>query len=509
MTEPLHENAMGLPSAYPARKLAADTAWNLLGQILPLGTALVLIPGMIRELGLPRFGVLSLAWMLIGYFGVFDLGLGRALTQAISARLGRGEECRIPDVIGTCMGLMLALGVLGAAVLAVLSPWVVGRWISVPPGMRKETLAGVLILAASIPFVIQAAGYSGILASHGRFRLLNAIRIPAGMLSYVAPWTVSRFDPGLPCVLGALAASRIVSWGAHAVACNATVRGGALRFGIRRDIAKEVLGVGGWMTVSNVVGPFLVSVDRFLVGSMVSLAAVAYYAVPYDVVTRMWMLPGALSMTLFPAFGVLSVSDRDRAAALHDRGVKAVSLFLFPAAALFVAFAPEGLGAWLGSDFSSHASIVLRILAAGVFVNSLAHTPFALIQGAGRADLVARLHISELVPYLLALVSLIRWRGIEGAALAWIARVWVDGVLMFWLSRRILPSIRMAGTRFSLLSGIALAGFALAAVPSSMPGKIGLLAASFGFFYPAVWFSVLTPEERVAVRGRLRFFRAR
>ena len=488
----------------PTKKLASDTALNLLGQILPLGAAILLVPGLVRALDLPRFGILSLAWMLIGYFGLFDLGLGRALTQAVSARLGRGEGGQVPEVIGTSMAMMLVLGVLGAAVLALLSPWIVGRWMAVPPDLRRETVIAVLILSVSIPFVIQTSGYSGVLTSYGRFRLLNAIRIPTGILSYLAPWIVSRFDAGLPAVLAALAASRLISWGVHAAACAATVPRGVGRRRIRWDLARDLLRVGGWMTVSNVVGPFLVSVDRFLVGSMVSLAAVAYYATPYDVVTRLWMIPGALTMTLFPAFGALSASDRERAALLHDRGVKAVCLSLFPLVALLVAFAPEGLTLWLGSDFAANASLPLRILAAGVFVNSLAHVPFALIQGTGRADLVAKLHLAELIPYLLAVVLLIRWRGIEGAALAWTARVWLDGILMFWLSRRLRPTIRVAPVGFGLLTGVSVAGFLLVTVPRSLPGKGVLLTAVVLLYYLLAWVALLTPGERGAVRDRFR-----
>ncbi|GAB4246156.1 MAG: O13/O129/O135 family O-antigen flippase [Deltaproteobacteria bacterium] len=487
------------------KKLASDTVLNLFGQILPLCAAVLLVPGLVRALGLPRFGVLSLSWMLIGYFGLFDLGLGRALTQAVSAKLGRGEGGGIAEVIGTSMAMMLALGILGAVLLSVLSPWIVGRWVAVPAGLRRETLLAVLILSVSIPFVIQTSGYSGVLSSYGRFRLLNAVRIPTGILSYLAPWIVSRFDARLPAVLAALAASRLISWAAHAAACAATVPRGVARWRVRRDRARELLGVGGWMTVSNVVGPFLVSVDRFLVGSMVSLAAVAYYGTPYDVVSRLWMIPGALTMTLFPAFGALSASDRDRAALLHDRGVKAVCLTLFPLVALLVAFAPEGLAVWLGSDFAANASLPLRLLAAGVFVNSLAHVPFALIQGAGRADLVAKLHLAELIPYLLAVVFLIRWRGIEGAALAWTARVWLDGIMMFRLSRRLLPAIRMVPSRYVLLTAVSVAGFLTVAVPTSLPVKIALLAVVVLIFYLLAWVALLTPRERGAVRERIRF----
>ena len=50
------------------RLLARNTLWNLLGQLLPMVVALVTIPALVRGLGVDRFGVLSLAWIVIGYF---------------------------------------------------------------------------------------------------------------------------------------------------------------------------------------------------------------------------------------------------------------------------------------------------------------------------------------------------------------------------------------------------------------------------------------------------------
>ena len=62
------------------RLLARNTIWNLLGQVLPMVVGVVAIPPLVHSLGVDRFGVLSLAWIIIGYFSLFDLGMGRALT---------------------------------------------------------------------------------------------------------------------------------------------------------------------------------------------------------------------------------------------------------------------------------------------------------------------------------------------------------------------------------------------------------------------------------------------
>src|SRR5690348_387114 len=67
--------------------LARNTGWNLFGQFAPMVVAVFVIPRIIRALGTDRFGALSIAWMVVGYFSLFDLGLGRALTNLVAQKL--------------------------------------------------------------------------------------------------------------------------------------------------------------------------------------------------------------------------------------------------------------------------------------------------------------------------------------------------------------------------------------------------------------------------------------
>jgi O-antigen/teichoic acid export membrane protein len=49
----------------------------------------------------------------------------------------------------------------------------------------------------------------------------------------------------------------------------------------RLALVKPLIRFGGWMTVANVINPIMVQMDRFLIGALLSTAAVAYYTTPY------------------------------------------------------------------------------------------------------------------------------------------------------------------------------------------------------------------------------------
>jgi O-antigen/teichoic acid export membrane protein len=257
------------------------------------------------------------------------------------------------------------------------------------------------------------------------------------------------------------------------------------------------------MTVSNVISPLLVTVDRFLIGGLVSMTAVAYYTTPYEVVTKLLTFPASLTGVMFPAFSASFTEDGEHAAVLFRRSVKSLSLAFFPIMLCTVALAQDVLKLWLGTEFAQHSYRVLQYLAVGVLVNSLAFVPFTLLQGVGRPDQTAALHLIELLPYLGLLWWMIRSYGPEGAAIAWSARVSFDALFLFVLAGRFLPGKSLVRFRTALLPGAALVTLVLAAMLQGPIAKLLFLTITILCYGLVTWFRILTPEERALGQGDL------
>ena len=233
-----------------------------------------------------------------------------------------------------------------------------------------------------------------------------------------------------------------------------------------------------------------------MIAALVSVAAVAYYATPFDAITKLWLVPTALLGVMFPAFSMTFVQDRVRTAVLYERSVKVLLLILFPIIASVVVLAENGLRLWIGPDFAEHSTRVLQWLAVGVFINCLAQVPFALIQGVGRPDVTAKLHLLELPGYLLALWYLSVTYGIKGAAIAWATRALVDALVLFILSKRFLPHESHLSPQTSVVLISSLAVLSLAAQIQSVIFKGIFLPLTILAFVLATWFIVFSPEER-------------
>jgi len=488
------------------RLLARNTIWNLLGQIAPMVVAIVTIPLIVRGMGVERFGVLSLAWVIVGYFGLFDLGIGRALTKFVVDKLAAGQENVIPRLAWTSLLLMLILGVAGTLVTLALSPWLVHRMLKVPQALQAETLQGLYLLAASIPIVTTTAGLRGILEAFQRFRIVNLIRIPLSIFSFVGPLLVLPYSRSLVPVIALLVAARFFGCAVHVWACFSAIPALYKSPSVDGSFVIPLVRFGGWMTVNNVIAPLLSYVDRFLIGALVSVSAVAYYSAPVDMVLRLTVVPVAVVGVLFPAFAMSLNQDPTRAAVLLSRGLKYVFLVIFPVVLVIVTFAPEGLRLWLGTTFALNGASVLRWVAAGAFVNALAILPFVLIQSAGRPDITAWLLAGELPVYWAALWFLTKWLGIEGTAIAWAGRLAVEAVVVFFLSSRWLPAQKPKFlSRLCMAAGGALAVLYSATLLQDLAVKIAFLAVTLLAFGIAGWFWGLAPAERnYLIQDRMR-----
>jgi len=91
--------------------------WSMTGSVIPLFAAVITIPYLVEALGVARFGVLSLAWVVVGYFSLFDMGLGKALTQLVAKKIGSGDEHEVPSLVWIGMGLMVIFGSVSALLL--------------------------------------------------------------------------------------------------------------------------------------------------------------------------------------------------------------------------------------------------------------------------------------------------------------------------------------------------------------------------------------------------------
>jgi O-antigen/teichoic acid export membrane protein len=409
-----------------------NTLINLAGATAPMLLSLIVVPFYLRLVGEARFGVLVLVWLLVGYFEFFDFGIGKATANQM-ARLRDAPVATREEVFWTGALINGMLGLLGGLALLVAGHYAAGAYFGDRPSgeLAAEIRMALPWLALAVPVgTVSAIGVAA-LEARERFLTLNTLQVLVTALIQLLPLLVAWWRG--PALDGLVAAAVICRVGVNLpvlLACRRYVPLlGRPRF--RKSLAAPLFRYGGWVTVTAVIGPVLVSVDRLLIGSQIGLSAVAHYTVPYNLVTKLQILPASLVRTLFPRFSLLRWEECAPIARQAVFGLAAISLPLTVAAVIVI---KPFLSVWIDARFAETAAPVGEILLTGVWINSLAWVPAVMLQGQGRPAIVAKLHAMELVPYVTILWIGMAWAGLQGAAWAWVLRVAVDALLMFWAS---------------------------------------------------------------------------
>jgi O-antigen/teichoic acid export membrane protein len=458
-------------------RISYNVALNSAGIVVPLIVGVVVIPKIVAGLGVERFGVLSVIWMMIGYFSVFDLGLGRTLTKLVADRLGTGDKDEIPNIVSTTLVIVSCSGILLGIGTAASAGWIARSVLHASPGQIQDTASAIIVLAVSLPFVLVATALFGLLEAFQAFALITAVRLPIGILTFVAPLAVLPLSKHLAPVTAALGGIRVVTTLILLVLCYRIVpklRGRTFAF--ERRLVRPLLTYGGWLTVSNIIAPIMVYFDRFLIAAIAGSAAVAYYTVPYDVLSRLLLFPAALQAVLFPAFVTLRYTDTVRLRALFTKASDATLLLMFPALLATLMLGNTLLRLWMGPEFALQSGQVASILMVGVFINSMTRVPFALVQSAGHADWTALTHLTELPLYVFGVWWLLSMYGILGAAYAWTIRVLIDAMVFYSLGDRIEPNLRRDSVlSFSLTAILCVVALLLDWVTSALVMRVAVV----------------------------------
>jgi O-antigen/teichoic acid export membrane protein len=487
-----------------ARRAFSNAALNLVAGVLPFPLALVTVPAVIHGFGVERYGVLATAGVVLAYFALLDVGLGRAGTRFLARSLAAGDG-GAAEMFWTVTALAAGVGVAGAVVLLGVAAPLVNDVLRVPADLAAESRSAFRALAAAVPLAIVVPTLLGALEAQRRFDLVAAIQVPAAALGLLAPLLVLPWTVHLAPAILAIAAVQALALAAALAACLATIPDARRAVRVRPGAVRELLGYGRWVAVSNVVGPLMVNADRLAIGAVLSVRWVTFYAAPYELVTRLSLVPSSLMRAMFPLFSGDRTPDLRDARALAVDGARAIALVLGPVAVLVVALAPDVLGLWLGAEFARLSAPSLELLAVGVTINALALVPFWLLQGLARPDVSAKFHLLEFVLYVpLLFVFLGSW-GITGAAAAWTVRVTLDAVLLMWAAGRLVgfgeyrPRLAALAVYAALVVAALVLGHLLARTAGS--GGARLLGAILlaGALAAAGWGVLLTGAERAAV----------
>lgn len=460
--------------------LSKNITWNVLGTVSPFLAAVWSIPVLVGNLGEARFGILALIWVVIGYFNIFDLGLGRATTKFIAGQpslLGSGsaEIVSTSFVLSVVFGTLLAVVILTAALTFPVE-------IAAKSGVNAaEIAAAIILLGLVIPATVSSTVLVGALEALGRFKELNLVRLVLGLSIFLIPAVLSFYTTNLAAIVAGLAAARVWGW----IGYFREIR---RHLGIRlthysSGTAKDLLSMGGWLTLSVFISSALLYADRFFIAGQLNMEAVAHYSVPYELVTRLIVIPAAVGSATYPWLVRLIAQRSPDLREAYDWSSRVLGYTLMPFVAALVLLPNELIGLWVGQSFvTGEVVAITKILAVGLFFNAMTRAPAALLEGIGRPDVIPKCHVFELPLYVAGLYLLLNSYGLLGAAVAWMLRIFLDASLAHYLSAKKLTTTGRVAAVVNAEAVLFIAVLVAVSQWGSLVSRAGLAGLSFIYF---------------------------
>ncbi|MDX7681757.1 flippase [Aeromonas caviae] len=407
--------------------LVKHSALNIVGNFVP---ALVTLPAygyLARTLGVELFGIYTLAIIIVGYAGIFDVGLTRAIIREIA--LYRNNKAEQRKIIGCGTISIVLFSFIAMFIMYVFAPKIVGL-LNVSLDKENDAIASLSLLALSIPIFLLNQVWLAILEGNEDFVQLNIQRFIGSLFFAAFPVAfVYQYQDIFFAILG-LFIARVITLIISGFMVKDDIIGAGLSFDSK--IFKRLIGFGGWSALTGIISPILVYFDRFILANILGAKFVAFYSAPAELISKGLIVPNSLARSIFPKLITASCeSDKKN---LIKMGYILMVIVCGSGTILGLILADFVMTTWMGDSFSGEPVIVLRILLIGFFFNSLAQIPFSEIQAKGKSKITALVHIIEIVPYITIIYLLVHSFGVIGAAMAWSIRVVFDFIVLLYLS---------------------------------------------------------------------------
>ena len=419
------------------RKLSINTLYNIAGTAIPLAVGALTLPFLMRSLGTEKVGLLAILWTLIGYFSLFDLGLGRAITMLAANSIAQNKHEDTDKIIRIGTEFTLLIGFLAGMALFLAAPAIASKILNVNPLLIQDTEDALKISAMGIPLATLTSAFRGALEAHESFLRSNIAKITLGILLFFFPVVgILLLNDKVTTLAICLIVARLISTVFYFVYTKQYYF--KKNFTLKRDFSeiKRLFTISFWIAISNAISPLMVSADRFIISYYLGASQVAYYTIPLEFITRLLIIPSAIGTTLLPHLSKTYAISAENADSIYRKSYKMNFLILAALTSIAAISAYPVLHFFFSSEFAEKSTLVSVLLCVGVLINGMAYMPYTALHSKNKVKFVAGMHILELFIYFPMLIFLLQKFSLAGAAIAWVIRVAIDFLGLNFLNRQ-------------------------------------------------------------------------
>ncbi len=503
-----------------SERFVRSVIWNWAGVSISLITGFFLSPYLFRRLGPEGYGIWALAFSLIEYYWLLDLGVRSATAKFVAHHWTTGESEQVSAIMSTAVSYSCLIAVLMVAIVT-LAAGRIESFFHISDAYHQSFRALLLLMTVSWCLGLVFNLFSAALEAVQRFDVSNRIGIITTG-SRAAVWFAVLY----------------LGYGLVALG-TATLANQCLMYALNYYYFRKVLPncrvsprLAGMATLKKMwsygIHTFLQTVSTMglnqgppiLIGHFLPTEFVGFYNLPVRLLQY--------TVEFINRIGVVTNVNAAALAAREESGPLArlaeysnrycLSMFM-PLAILLGIYGGQFFRLWIGAAGAAQAAPLLPILLIGYVLGIVAQfSSSMLLLGLGKHQRYAKGLFAEAVIVVAALwVVIPRW-GILGAA--WICAILMilnRGLLAPWLVSRTLslgfPHYMATIYVRPLLAAVPAIAIEYLAHATILPGSNWLQIVAAGalpaaIYYPLAYFICVEDEHRTLLTSWLRRSRA-
>jgi O-antigen/teichoic acid export membrane protein len=419
--------------------------FNLLGSVSPLLIGIITIPLYLDAVGLERYGVLSIVWIVLAYFVMFDLGVGKSTIYAL--RHEHSKEGK-SQVVCSAFFIALILSVLSTSILLLALFTLSKYFFQTSPEVFSEIEHSFYIVSALLPVALFQSVVNATYESEDYFLNLNLLNVIGNSAIQIVPLLVAKFyTTNLFFLLLSIIFCRALLLLVSLLVSNRFIQYSLVSFSYGK--AKALLKFGGWLTISNFVSPVIVLSNRFSISGLLGTSIVPYFSVPYQLCEKLNLVPSSLSRALFPK---LSGIHNKQQLQLMLEYLMHLILITTPLCIVAIFFIDVFISIWINAEFATKTFFISQLILITIWLNGISFLPYTYLLSSGKTKTISYTHLGELIPYLILLYFLVKQFGLLGAAIAGLIRVAVDFLVLSYFTRALVKVLQAAALSISLIA---------------------------------------------------------
>ncbi len=342
------------------KPVARNAMWSVVGSVWPAILMLIGVPFFIRFLGIRDYGIWTLSNALLGAAGLANLGLGDATTKFVAQFAAQANEVKIGRVLIATLIVYSGIGLIVSVSTWALSPLIARGVFGALPTEEMRVTAVLRII--SLGFFPAMAMYSiqGFFDGIQRFDVSQRLAIARSTITVAGGVGILAAGGGLLGLAWLLTGAVWITMLAGIVLVGVRV---SWSHAVREDLLatlREVVGFGAFSTLTGIgtitVGQF----DKIVIGRVLGLDSVTYYAIPQSIAMKAHALCAAACRVLLPAISERQALSDDLGRIAY-RGWRISAMMSLSGLLVLASTAPWFLKVWVGDELAARVGAIYYI----------------------------------------------------------------------------------------------------------------------------------------------------